>query len=867
MDINILKWLKDKGKGNNAEPEEIVQSRADNSISPVIISANPSFNVSSGSHTIICKDFGKIYLPSAAVANQRISILKASEEYHGILAILPAEGEKIDTKDIYCLYKQYSYVLLLSDGKKWDILQVSIEFWGTGLPAVPPTRPRVLINKNDIPRLKLKAKLFPAEFNRLITESNYYKENDANYSKKFRSALANAIIYLAAGNSANAQLAVAICEDILVNEDFKDIANKYDKSRAIGMCLSSICCVYDWCRPFISKPSIWVSNVKKMMEWLLYPYPATKSAITGHDSEIDVMRTHLMVGIAFHEDMPEIYNHTAHLILNHFVPPRKFLYEAEAHFQGSGYGLTRHEHELFCTWLFDKIGVPFVFGRKQEGVALWAMYRLRPDGQRLRDGDMLFQNINSSAGDGVYDTVHLTTMMLARYFKNPYINYEADLMASIYADKFGIRYLENGLNFLTIDLDTAKADAKQKAEMPLIKYFGSPRGEIIARTGWEYKPSAVASCNDVVVSMKIGEYITNNHEHWDSGQFQIYHKGSLAIDSGWYDDYNTSHDYNYHKRTIAHNCMLAYDPNEKFNKWGTIVSNDGGQKIVNNLSEPVNLEQLLKKGYKRASVLTHAIGNGYALLKGDLSNAYSQKVREMYRTFMFLDLDNGDFPACLIVFDKVEASDASFKKTWVLHTIQKPVIDNVNKTAVAIRDENGCSGRLVLNSFMDSQNNISIKAVGGVGYESYVDGKDYPPASVPASPRTEKGSYRIEVSPVSNSAADTFLNVMCVSDKRVTAMPEVVKVSGSSMMGVRVLNKIVMFSNNSYKLAGTVTFNSSPFAGQLEYYISDLQPGAWKVSISGAVVEPDRAVTSEEGLLRFKGNSGAVVLEYSGMNF
>lgn len=133
---------------------------------------------------------------------------------------------------------------------------------------------------------------------------------------------------------------------------------------------------------------------------------------------------------------------------------------------------------------------------------------------------------------------------------------------------------------------TAQQD---KANLPLTRYFGSPNGMMIARTGWDVNAAAPAQSGDVVAMMKIGERWGANHHHLDAGNFQLYYKGILASESGFYESYGSYHDQNYNKASIAHNVLTIYDPNEKFNAYngkdnkGNAVSfpngvNDGGQR-------------------------------------------------------------------------------------------------------------------------------------------------------------------------------------------------------------------------------------------------------------------------------------------------
>ena len=127
---------------------------------------------------------------------------------------------------------------------------------------------------------------------------------------------------------------------------------------------------------------------------------------------------------------------------------------------------------------------------------------------------------------------------------------------------------------------------------------------MVARTGWGE--------DAVIAEMKINEYNFVNHQHLDAGAFQIYYKGALAIDSGLYSgssgEYGSPHCRNYYWRTIAHNCLLVHDPEEKFGRRG--YGNDGGQRLPNGRCEPRNLDVLLapENGYRTGKVLAHGFG-------------------------------------------------------------------------------------------------------------------------------------------------------------------------------------------------------------------------------------------------------------------
>lgn len=76
--------------------------------------------------------------------------------------------------------------------------------------------------------------------------------------------------------------------------------------------------------------------------------------------------------------------------------------------------------------------------------------------------------------------------------------------------------------------------------------------------------------------MRVGTTYFGNHQHRDAGAFQIYFKfvyvfsyvtrrGGLAISTGVYDSYASSHWKNYYHSTISKNSLLIYAPSEPQN--------------------------------------------------------------------------------------------------------------------------------------------------------------------------------------------------------------------------------------------------------------------------------------------------------------
>ena len=295
---------------------------------------------------------------------------------------------------------------------------------------------------------------------------------------------------------------------------------------------------------------------------------------------------------------------------------------------------------------------------------------------------------------------------------------------------------------------------------------------MVARTGW--------GDNSVIAEMKINEYNFVNHQHLDAGAFQIYYKGALAIDSGLYSGssgaYGSPHCMNYYWRTIAHNSLLIHDPQETFGRES--YGNDGGQRLPNRRSEARDLSVLLKpeNGYRTGQVLAHGFGPDahepdFTLLQGDITDAYSKKVEQVRRSFVFLNLHNEQVPAAFVVFDRVISSDAGFRKFWLLHTQEEPRIKG--RTAQVDCTEHGVRGRLTLDVVLPVAANAELASVGGPGEEFWVFGENF---ANDVDPRRrerssiEPGAWRLELTPKTAAKEDRFLTVMQVSDHQSPAL-------------------------------------------------------------------------------------------------
>lgn len=400
--------------------------------------------------------------------------------------------------------------------------------------------------------------------------------------------------------------------------------------------------------------------------------------------------------------------------------------------------------------------------------------------------------------------------------------------------------------------------------LPLTKYSGTPFGWMIARTGW--------GDNSVVAEMKINEHFVGNHQHLDGGSFQIYYNGPLAIDAGAYHGtsggYNSPHNKNFFKRTIAHNSLLIYDPEEKFACWNyggsdktEFAANDGGQRMPGDRWDTCrSFDSLLSDAYTTGKALAHGtsedyIAPDYSYLKGDITQAYSDKVKEVKRSFVFLNLKSENVPAAMIIFDKIVSAKPEFKKQWLLHSIEKPEISN--NGFVVKRTKDGDRGMLYNSVLLPEINNCEINAIGGPGKEFWVNGVNYenkPQANRP-DPRNERGEWRVEISPKNHEKEDYFLNVIQVADNKCKDMHKATLLKSEKTVGVMISDRIVTFSKDSNTLSGKFNLDINK-EGTFKIVMTDMKSGTWQVKKDGKIFIPYKWVRSDDGILSFEGGKG-----------
>lgn len=703
---------------------------------------------------------------------------------------------------------------------------------GVQAPRPPAEHPRLYLRAHDIENLKARA-VHPVL-------KPVWDEMQATASKNAQVRVeVDALRYLMTRDAELGRRTISAALDLLERAAF-DLKIQ-DVSRPIGRLMVTGAVAYDWCYPLLTvqQKQAFLAQFLRLAKDLEYGYPPKRPGyLVGHSSEWMIMRDLLSAGIAVYDEFPEMYRIAANHFFGGFLPARNWWYPGHAFHQGSSYAETRHSSDLYPLWIFDRMGAGNVFHPAQQFVAYQWIYMRRPDGQLLR------------SGDGQSKAPKLRSLLTASYYGDGYV-------LADYLKYPGIDVMGKLFEFLWRDPDLRP---RPIAELPLSRYMGPPYGWMVARSGW--------GDDSVIAEMKVNVHNFVNHQHQDAGSFQIYHKGPLAVDSGNYQGanggYGSPHHVNYAIRTIAHNSLLIYDPAEKVIARNTReYRNDGGQRLPNDWREPTTLDVLLKGTYKTGAVLGQGFGPdparpAYTYLKGDITEAYSAKAKQVQRAFVFLNLGSPSVPAALIVFDRVVAANPAHKKIWLLHSMEEPSIrdNSVNMTLT----ERGWTGRLVDTILLPAPGDAEVAKIGGPGKEFWVFGENFPnPVSRGNPADYELGAWRVELSPVRPAAENLFLNVMQMMGRDGGAALAAGKSESAESVAVQLAEWTVVFAKSGARTDRPVRFSLAG-GGVRKCLVTDLAEGPWQVRRNGEIVQPVVWVTAGAGTLYFEGPAGAYEL-------
>lgn len=469
------------------------------------------------------------------------------------------------------------------------------------------------------------------------------------------------------------------------------------------------------------------------------------------------------------------------------------------------------------------------------------LYKLLPDGTPSREGDNEYPLLDTRDTAALGYAVHR--------FKDPYSAWL--LRKSGFAPA---KWVLPVLQFLWDDPEVVPLDPalSSERELPHQRYFPGV-GHLVMRNGWQP--------NSTWIEFDCGPYFAK-HQHLDQNQFTIYHKGYLAIDSGAdYTETESPHYLNYYRRTVAHNTVLVYDPRETF-FWSEDLlraANDGGQRMdssrfwntVRSRADWEHTRDLWDLGQMR--VIDQQPG-AYHYALGDAHRAYSErKVARFTRELLYTPADD-----VLFVFDRLTANDPSYRKAWLLHGVNEPVVGNSqgplaagsmsSKGIRALRFQEG-AGEILVHCLLPKERTIEVR--GGPGLEFWTPGDDHGDAwgsgqnwplepagggplptdpvlrnmwktfwgadvkAIEASNRKNviPGAWRMEVSPLNPATEDLFLHVIEIADRDKTGSIQIELVTGNNLAGAICKNgSLALFSTAADALTSAeVTLPDIPF--------------------------------------------------------
>jgi heparin/heparan-sulfate lyase len=626
---------------------------------------------------------------------------------------------------------------------------------------VPPDHPRIFFTKAEVPQLKAHC-------------------GGACHAKADRSPRGiireHGFAYVISGDAQDAsravQAAVKLCRPELgkkPNDDFEDLFD-------IAIC-------YDWCYPALgpAKDAL-ARTLAHAME--AYRYTKAMDRGPGHNMTTENSLGALAAGLALYGEHP----HAAQWLLD----ARRVVVDQamSAHldrlcpdgddFEGTQYHGARYQGEGIFAWLWLKGTGENLFTREHphlvHGVNWW-IYILEPhlQGVHLVQGDTNHR--------GISDRNVTAAACLSLGAGDPYAGWYAAQRLS-------------GWQSVALRPHAVRPPGEG---LPPYKFFRP--GMAVIRSGWQIGPGS----SDTLFTFLCRDYMQGWHCHQDVNHFSISRKGELAIDSGVYKG-NGEHSRNYNRRTIAHNSILVYDPAEPLP--AGVTARDGGQVFHNDSGflRRTSAAEIGWKTYRRCEFRAFGVGDGYYYMCGDGSKAYNyadfRKVEHFTREVVYVGQVD---PPLIVVFDRVVASKPSSKKTWLLHTIQKP---QVAGTTVTVRE---AEGQLTVQALLP--NSPVISAVGGPGRQYWVadPGENYS-AGGDADDQGWRGNWRIELMPATPSAGDLFLVVLYPCDPG-AAPPAAKLLESQGRAGCEVAvagkNYKILF-NTSGPTGGS--FNAAPLA-------------------------------------------------------
>ena len=762
--------------------------------------------------------------------------------------------------------------------------------WGKA-PKVPiGEHPRLLIRRENLPlirkrltdshpqnevfreladcMLESKGKLAEVEFRSVNVTVNIANIHNFNV-RPLTVIQAKALNYLITEDSSYGYEAILYLKNFLLTLNIKQIAS--DQCRQYGYLMYTAALVYDWCYDLLTdedKKQI-IAGVehrvcrmrndmtKREGQVVLevgFP-PSGQGAVVGHGSERQILRDYLSFATAIWGENNSWWDFIAARVYNDYVPPRNYYYASGVAPQGPYYGEGRHISDVYSAWIL-KVATgenPYI---GMENVTRGFLGYEYADGMIFSDGD-------GHSGDGLSSSDFGGLALMIAYLYG-----DAEMLAwgnHLFCEKTvseNMTQLSTATFLALRGLRELEPAEDRYAGMELIQYNGYPLGQYIIRDGF-------ARIDGGSVFMRGKARTTGNHEHGDTGTFEIYYKGMLTNRGGVYCNYGHAQTAHYYRKTISHNGIIVFNP-AKYDFSSDISETKWYSGSQTRQPEPKNLEMLLSPNFDTADIIGRQHGYldtdkktpHYAYIACDMSKSYERETAShVERRMLTVYTGDPDFPMALFVYDDVESVDPSFEKRFLLQisTTEAPIIDNTERT---VTTEKG-GGRLVMKALTED---IFLRPVGGRNDGDYnsCESRNYVindvqcPSMRPAV--DDKHWGRVETVWSKQTERAEFTTLLYVTDKGQTkSVPYNAKISDDGITGAIFGRTVALFATSRDRRACEINATVAGPKSKLEYFVSGVSGGAWSVCVDGK--DYGTHIASEDGgLLTFTAPAGMISL-------
>lgn len=709
------------------------------------------------------------------------------------------------------------------------------------LPFEVPSHPRLLINHSELSRIR-KQMNHPAnvphwkELKKYAVKPYLRKLNpnvEIGYERTYlRIVRDKAFYYLVTGDKKVGQEAVRLMKEYISIVEFGNIL---DVTRETGETIYSASLVYDWCYNLIDKDdkTIFRKNMMRLARTMECGWPPFLQDITtGHGNEAQINRDLLSMAVAIYDEDPEPLKYCSYQVFEKLLPIRKFEYRSPRHSQGLSYASVRFRWEMYAAMIYKRLLGQDIFSDGMKKMGYYWIYMQTPCGMFFRDGD---------GADWNYYPINPMLMLLcSSYSQDPFLN-------GIFYDTGRKRV--NALDFLLFHDVQLKAESKN-IQLPRGFFFGPVYPGLSVRTSWQ-----VGKKSDAAAAMvRGGGYHSGNHQHSDAGDFQIFYRGQIITPLSLYKFYGTPYDFNFAKRSVSRSSLLVFDPAEKFSAGN--LHNDGGARFVG--SSPATLEALTGKAvHKYGSLLSHSfIPNAqkpvFSIYSANLKGAYSDKVKDLVRTFAFIDLGKADQPAAAVVYDQLVKKQPDFDTFWQVTTLCPPEVSGNDLILSSFRKDKELRGKMLLQMVKPIPEKRKLEILTGKDAHK-VFGKSYqPPVDLP-----EAHGSRVMFKSLEKSSRGEFFCTMSLYTQDME--PEPVKVTeNSDCFIVQAADRTLVLVKGLTPRRKRLNLTLEEGLNQ-QIAVHNLQPGKWQIRTAGKVIK-SVTVKASELTAEWHGSGGKVEL-------